>query len=330
MGGPGDRRERRGAGARPGPAGSRRDRRPDALRDGPVEGGDRGIPPGPRRAAGQRRGPHRPRTRASQTAGDQAAAEAVFRRAIELEPSFAVFNQLGAWYYDFGRYAEAADLFRRASRTAPDSYWAQSNLGGAEAMRCDFPAALVAFRRALELAPKDPSALSNLGMAQLWTGHPADAVASLERAVVESPGNFMIVGNLGDAYRARGDPAKADRAYARSVALARAQLDLNPKDAFARSYVATGLAKTGHMVEANQEMARVIALDPKEPDLFSDAAIVAALAGRDAEAFAWLRKAVAAGYCRQTSSRCSPSSPASATTRNFARSSPRRAMRPAA
>ena len=110
----------------------------------------------------------------------------------------------------------------------------------------------------------------------------------------------MIVGNLGDAYRARGDPAKADRAYARSVALARAQLDLNPKDAVARSYVATGLAKTGHMVEANQEMARVIALDPKEPDLFSDAAIVAALAGRDAEAFAWLRKAVAAGYCRQT------------------------------
>ena len=238
--------------------------------------------------------------RASQTAGEQAAAEAAFRRAIELQPSFAVFNQLGAWYYDFGRYAEAADLFRRASRTAPDSYWALSNLGGAEAMRCDFQAALAAFHRALELAPKDPTALSNLGMAQLWTGRPADAVASLERALAEAPGNFMIAGNLGDAYRARGDADKADRAYARSIALARAQLDLNPRDTVARSYVATGLAKTGHLAEANQEMGRVIALDPKEADLFSDAAIVAALGGRDAEAFSWLRKAVAAGYCRQT------------------------------
>jgi len=167
-------------------------------------------------------------------------------------------------------------------------------------MRCDFPAALVAFRRALELAPKDPSALSNLGMAQLWTGHPAEAVASLERAAGESPSSFMIAGNLGDAYRARGDSSKAGVAYARSIALARAQLDLNPKHAVARSYVATGLAKTGHSVEASQEMARAIALDPKEPDLFSDAAIVAALVGRDADALAWLRKAVAAGYCRQT------------------------------
>ena len=32
--------------------------------------------------------------------------------------------------------------------------------------------------------------------------------------------------------------------------------------------------------------------------LFSEAAIVAALAGRDAEAIEWLRRAVAAGYCR--------------------------------
>ena len=236
--------------------------------------------------------------RASEDEGDQAAAEAAFRRAIELQPSFAVFNQLGAWYYDFGRYGEAANMFQRAVRAAPDSYSALSNLGGTETMRCNYPAALVAYRRALELSPKDASALSNLGMTQLWTGHPAEAVDSLERAARESPNDFMVLGNLGDAYGARGDAANADRAYARSVALARAQLDLNPKNELARSYVATGLAKTGHTVEASQEMQRLIALDPKDPAVFSDAAIVAALAGRDAEALGWLRKAVAAGYCR--------------------------------
>ena len=236
--------------------------------------------------------------RAAEAAGDRAAAQAAFRRAIELEPSFAVFNQLGAWYYDAGRYADAVDLFSHASRTTPDSYWAWSNLGGAETMRCNSPAALVAFHRALELAPKDPSALSNLGMTQLWTGHTAEAVASLERAARESPSDFMVLGNLGDAYRARGDTTKTNRAYARSIALARAQLDLNPKNVVARCYVATGLAKTGHTAEAREEIGRVIALGPTQPETFMDAATVAALAGGDGEALDWLRRAAGAGYCR--------------------------------
>jgi len=237
--------------------------------------------------------------RAAEATGDQAAAEAAFRQAIELEPSFAVFNQLAARYYDFGRYGEAADMFRRASQAAPDSYWALANAGGAETMRCNFPAALAAFRRALELAPKDPSALSNLGITQLWMGHPAEAVASLERAAGESPSNFMIAGNLGDAYRARGDAEKAKSAYARAMALARAQLDLNPRDATALSQVATSLAKTGQVAEARHEMERALALDQNDPNVMSDAATVSALAGRDDDALAWLGKAVAAGYCRQ-------------------------------
>ena len=236
--------------------------------------------------------------RASQTSGDPAAAETAFRRAIDLQPSFAVFNQLGAWYYDFGRWAEAAEMFRKASKAAPDSYWALSNLGGVETMRCNFPAALEALRKALALEAKNPSAISNLGMTQLWAGHTTEAVATLERAANEAPDDFMIQGNIGDAYRARGDAAKARAAYARSVVLARKQLGVNPNDVVARCYVATGLAKTGQVAEASQEMGRVIALDPTEPDAFSEAAIVAALAGRDAEAIEWLRRAVAAGYCR--------------------------------
>ncbi len=236
--------------------------------------------------------------RAKQAEGDQAAAETAFRRAIELQPSFAVFNQLASSYFSFGRYAEAAQMYRQAARIAPDSYWALSNLGGAETYRCNYPAALEAYHKALELNPKDSSALSNLGMTQLWTGHPDEAVALLERAAKEGRDEFMVWGNLGDAYRARGDTAKAGEAYVRSVALARSQLGLNPNDVFARCYVATGLAKTGHVAEASVGMGQVIALDPKEPDVFSDAAIVAALAGRDAEALGWMRRAVGAGYCR--------------------------------
>jgi Flp pilus assembly protein TadD len=136
-------------------------------------------------------------------------------------------------------------------------------------------------------------------MTLLWTGHPAEAVTSLERASTRKPDDYQIRGNLGDAYKARGDAQKAGEAYSRSVVLARAQLALNPNDAAAMSYAATGLAKTGHPAEAKRLMREALALDQKDPNILSDAAVVAALAGRDAEALTLLRRAADAGYCRE-------------------------------
>ena len=236
--------------------------------------------------------------RASERAGDDVAAEAAFRKAISLQPgAWAAYNQLGALYNDRGRYPEAAELFRHATRMTPDSYRAWSNLGGAWTNGCNYPAALEAYQRALSLRPDSPSALSNLGMTQLWTGRDTEAVTSLERASGRSPKNFVIWGNLGDAYRVRKRGDDAAKAYERSIALAREQLRLDPRDAAAHSFVATGLARTGQLAAATEEMRLALESDAKDPNVLSDAAIVAALAGRDAEAIEWLRKAVAAGYC---------------------------------
>jgi tetratricopeptide (TPR) repeat protein len=237
--------------------------------------------------------------RATEAAGDGAAAETVLRRATELEPSFAAFNQLAALYFDLGRYGEAAQAFARASRAAPDSYGALSNLGGAETMRCNYPAALDAYRKALELDPNNGDAASNLGLTQLWMGQTGEAVAALERAARISPNSFAIWGNLGDAYRRASSPAgKAEAAYERSIALAREHLLVNPEDPEALGFLGTGLAKTGHAEAAADPIHRALAAGAgKDPVAFSDAAIVAALAGRDAEALGLLRKAVAAGYC---------------------------------
>jgi Flp pilus assembly protein TadD len=237
--------------------------------------------------------------RAASSAGDAATAEAAFQRAIELQPSFRVFNQLGSHYYDEGRYQQAADSFRRASQTTPDSSWALSNLGGAETMLCHFPQAIEAFRAALAIDARDATAASNLGMTLLWTGRPADAVAALERAAELMPQDYRIWGNLGDAYAVTpGAAGKSTRAYERAIAVAHEQLKLNPQDAEAYSYVATGLAHTGRVAEADAPMREALRLEKNDPNLFADAATVAVLARRDAEAITFLRKAVAAGYCR--------------------------------
>jgi len=236
--------------------------------------------------------------RASEALGDRAAADAAFRRAVELQPSFAVFNQLGAVYYARGSYSEAAEMFQRATRAAPDSAWAFSNLGGTEATLCNYPAAMEAYRRALGIDAKDATSLSNLGMTQLWTGHTAEGVASLERAARESPEDFMVAGNLGDAYRVSGDAAKAQGEWERAMALARARLTVNPQDVYALCYVASGLARTGHANEGAAAMAKLTATGPREVEILAEAAVVSALAGHDDEALAWIRRAVAAGYCR--------------------------------
>jgi Flp pilus assembly protein TadD/TolB-like protein len=236
---------------------------------------------------------------AAASAGDQASAEAAFRQAMEVQPSWAVYNGFASFYYGIGRYAEAAEMFRKAAQRAPDSSWAQSNVGGAEAMRCDYPAAVEAFRAALAIDPKNASAASNLGMTQLWSGRAAEAAVSLERAAAATPGDYRIWGNLGDAYAdSPATASKAKASYEKSISLAREQLRLNPRDGEAYSYVATGLARTGRVAEADAPMHEALKLEEKDPNVFADAATVAALAHRDADALEYLRKAVAAGYCR--------------------------------
>ena len=235
---------------------------------------------------------------ALEATGDPAGAEAALKRAVELRPSWATYNRLGALYARRSLWGKAADEFRRAAAVAPDSPWAWSNLGGVLVESCKFPAALETLRKAVAILPGDPSLSSNLGLAQLWTNHTSEAVATLERAAAAAPKDCQIQGNLGDAYRVAGSSAKAAEAYSRSIALAHEELRINPRSAEAFSFLAMGLARTGKVAEASGPMQEALALQGKNPNVLADAATVAALGHRDAEALDWLRKAVSAGYCR--------------------------------
>jgi eukaryotic-like serine/threonine-protein kinase len=237
--------------------------------------------------------------RASQLAGDDAAAETHFRRAIALQPSFAVFNQLGALYADRGRWSDAAAMFRRAVALAPDSYRAYSNLGGVSALACDFPGALAAFREALRLRPNDPVAASNLGMMQLWLGRTGEAVTALEAAARNGAKDWQVRANYADALTANGEKEKARAEYEQSIALVRQALALNPADSVAHSSLGSSLARTGRFDEGAREIQAALALDDREPSVLWDAAVVAMLRSRTPEAISWLRRAADAGYCRE-------------------------------
>ncbi len=236
---------------------------------------------------------------AAEQLGDQAAAEDAFRRAIAIQPSFAVYNQLGYIRSDRSRWADAAAMFRKASELAPDSYRALSNLGGVSALDCDFTTALPAFQRALKIRPNDPSTTSNLGLALLWTGRVPEAVASLGAAALGAPGDFEVWGAYGDALAESGAKEKAAAAYEKSIVLAREALKLNPRDAAAHAVLGASLARTGRLDEGTREIEAALAINGEEAMALADAALIAALRNRPAEALAWLKKAVDAGYCPQ-------------------------------
>jgi len=235
--------------------------------------------------------------------GKRAEAEAALLRAAALQRTFATENQLGAFYADAGQWSKAAEQFRKTLQLWPDSPQALSNLGGVLMSACDSAGALEIFRKARALQPKDPYIASNLGMTQLWTGRTADAVASLESASSAAPNDYQIWSNLADAYRDAGQAERSRETYDRAIAMARERLRIDPKEASAFSVIATALARTGRIADGRAQMLEALAIDSTDANILSDGAIVAALDGRKEEALSFLRRAVAAGYCRSTIAR---------------------------
>ncbi len=237
--------------------------------------------------------------RARDAAGEAQLAEATYRRAIALRPrSWEGYSKLGGFHFGRGRYERAAAMFRRATELAPDNARAFSNLGAAFQLQGDLERALAAFRRSVELAPT-ALAYSNLGTAEFYLGHTAPAATAFEHAVELTPGYHYYWANLGDAYRwTAGLEAKARAAYARAIELARGELDVNPREGTAHSVLALCLAKTGRLDEAGTHAREALAASPDNPETLYDAALVAHLAGKRAEALALLDRAARAGYNR--------------------------------
>jgi Flp pilus assembly protein TadD len=178
----------------------------------------------------------------------------------------------------------------------PDSARGFMNLGAALQALGRYDDAATAYERSISLAPSG-SAYSNLGLIRYDGGRYADACVALEKASQLAPNDYRVWANLGDAYRwtpeRKGD---APQAQGRAIAAARASLLVNPKDALAHAVIASCLAKSGKLEEADREIRSALTIDPTDPNVLYDAAVVAQLRG-DADAAAnWLRRAVGNGY----------------------------------
>lgn len=144
---------------------------------------------------------------------DPAGAEVLFRRAVELNPSYATAHH---WYSDFlaeaGRPAEALAEAERAAELDPLSPIIKTTLAERFYFTREHERAAEHLRRALELAPDFIQAHSLLGLVYAQQGRHDESVAELERAFELTGGkNLRVASALGYAYAVAGRKSEARR-----------------------------------------------------------------------------------------------------------------------
>jgi len=136
---------------------------------------------------------------------DWEGAEREYKRAIELNPNYAVAHNNYAFYFTAQtRHNDALAEIELARELDPVSLMINSDLGWAYYFARQYDQAILQFRRALELDP-------NLAISQFALGHVyeqkemfVESLAAFQKAVSLSPGDPENIAGLGHAYAVAG------------------------------------------------------------------------------------------------------------------------------
>jgi Flp pilus assembly protein TadD len=189
--------------------------------------------------------------------GNAAAAEAAFRRATMIDPSFAPAHlDLGLAQLKQGKLLEAIASIRKSLQLDPSSPGAHLFLGIAEYQSSHVEDAIADLRLAIQEDPKNTQALTWLGIVELNAGHPEQAAEPLDRAAEMAPTDENILD-----YRVQAHMAVAKQSYA-------ALYKLNPASWRLHRLNATIDAQALDHKHAIEEYQLAIQLAPKEADLY--------------------------------------------------------------
>ncbi len=189
-------------------------------------------------------------------AGDAAAAEWLFRQALDIEPDNATgLYLLGLLRFECGAAAEAEALIARLVELRPAHAEAHFALGSLRHWRDDRAAAIAAYRRALELSPGHALAHVGLARALAESGDYAASLPAAEAAARLAPDEPAAHLALAAAQRGLGEVKAAIAAFAEAARLA-------PDLVMAQVGLALALADAGEPAAARAAAERATALDP--------------------------------------------------------------------
>ncbi|HEV2989560.1 MAG TPA: protein kinase [Candidatus Angelobacter sp.] len=176
------------------------------------------------------------------------------RKAIQSDPGAAMpYQQLGSFYYYYGKYQLAAEQFQKAAARNNTLVDAHANLGAALIALGREDEAEQALLKSLTLR-ETARAVSNLGVIRDQQGRDAEAAGYYQRAVALEPGNYINWLNLGDAERRLRHLPESREAFRKVRELALVLLHENPHLGQLRAVVAYAELRLGHGAAAEEEI----------------------------------------------------------------------------
>jgi DNA-binding winged helix-turn-helix (wHTH) protein/TolB-like protein/Flp pilus assembly protein TadD len=166
---------------------------------------------------------------------DGAAAEDEFRRAIEINPNYAMAHSWsGETLAAMGRFPEAIQEAKRALNDDPLSLIVNSNAGWTFFLAGQSDQAIQILQKAIEFDPNFPRTHFRLGIIYEASGRRQDAIKEFQKAVQFSNQNPYYEASLAEAYGQSGDVPDANRVLA--LLKSRAQSEYVPAFGFALVY----------------------------------------------------------------------------------------------
>lgn len=196
--------------------------------------------------------------------GHAEEAIAELEKAVALEPEYArTYQNLGGVYLHQAKFEEGLKYHKKAVELAPDEANLRFNLATAYLDLGLFGDAERELRHSIDLQ-ETISAVLSLGVTLMYEGRDRDAVPFLERAsTLELPAGgtrkYTPLMYLGIALRRLGLPGSALQANRQALLMAERDL-LNPRDGYARSFVAYFDAALGDRNRAESEITQALGL----------------------------------------------------------------------
>jgi len=232
-------------------------------------------------------------------------ARQMFRRAIEIDPNFALGhaglaaaiaeNAFWRQDQDEGELAEAMRSVARADELQPGLVEVMVARGQLLATLDRPDEATASFERAVERAPSYPDTYYWYARHTFTVGDHARAVRLFERAIEFEPTNYTAWGLLGQSYEVLGERDRAHAAHRHCVELIDRQLELYPDDVRAMQFGAASNAVIGRRERALELIAGAVEMLPDSPGTLYNGACAYARLGEIDKAIEMLERWVERG-----------------------------------